>query len=81
MIPFESFLRDQVLNRSIEDDFAAIKLTISRWLAEVYQVICKETFNGYFSGHLSDTDFRVYFTHNVSLNFQHLIDFLWVRHA
>lgn len=45
---------------------------ISKWLAEVFDSLCRESFSGYFSRHLSEGDAKVYFTHNLALNFEHM---------
>lgn len=55
------------------------KLAISKWIAEVYDSLGRETFSGYLSKHLSESDAKVFFTHNLALNFQHMIDYFWHR--
>lgn len=48
------------------------KLSISRWLAELFHQLCHKTFVGYFSKHLTEAEYRMFFTHSISLNFEQM---------
>jgi hypothetical protein len=51
--------------------------TISRWIAEVYDVLSRETFSGFYSRHISQAEAKVFFTHNMALNFEHMTRYFW----
>jgi hypothetical protein len=77
-VPIDSIVSEAISGGSLTIDVA--KLAISRWVAEVYDKLSRETFNGYFSRHLSYPDARVFFTNNMALNFQNLIEYFWKNH-
>jgi len=56
------------------------ELAISRWVAQVYDTLGRESFNGYLSKHLSESEAKVFFTHNLALNFEHMIQHFWRRY-
>lgn len=68
------------VSRGKQLDLTTATLSISKWVAEVYDTLSKETFSGYFSRHLSEPDAKVFFTHNLALNFEHMIEYFWVNH-
>jgi hypothetical protein len=87
LVPFEEkeliLSIDSIVSAAIKDGNLTIdiaKLAISRWVAEVYDKLSKETFSGYFSLHLSYPDAKVFFTHNMALNFQNMIEYFWKNH-
>jgi len=62
-------------------------LAISRWIAELYDTLSRETFKGFYSRHMSSTESKVFFTHNMALNFEHMTRYfykeqpeLWKEH-
>lgn len=51
--------------------------TISRWIADLYDTLSRETFKGFYSRHMSQAEAKVFFTHNMALNFEHMTRWFW----
>jgi hypothetical protein len=45
-------------------------MLISKWIAELYDQLCHQTFLGYYSQHLSESEAKIFFTNSMSLNFE-----------
>lgn len=78
IIDIDLILREATSKTPITLDIA--KAALSKWIARVCDALSRETFNGYFSRHLTYPEARVYFTHNMALNFQHMIECFWEKH-
>lgn len=46
-------------------------------MAQLYDVLSKEAFTGYFSKYMSEQDTKVFFTHNLAINFERMTEFFW----
>lgn len=79
LVEIEPIVR-KISSMKREFGLEAAKLTISKWVAAVYDTLARETFSGYLSHHLSEPDSKVFFTHNLALNFAQMTDYFWQNH-
>lgn len=54
---------------------AELKAPLNRWLAHSIDLITKESFHGYSSSQLTETEAKVFFGRNLLLNYHELVGF------